>query len=318
MANTVPADFDFEWSFAEDEIGNNPKFKEWMTTLLKLTDRQTSKLLSAKIGNVKFPISENFSDKQTEQDVIKFGAIALIQFLKIKEIRKFLRNLIKLNDLKKDRHVKNLITGNNIFESLFRLHSDLDGLFRLPATQKVYKSLKNKLTNIENKKLKGIVVQYTANYIGSDETDDLNISDDEKEEFLAQWSMSVADKIQDLDNPLQTVQNLDVLAQTLFEVENRISSTNVSVDPDGNVHFELNEFAQALQGVSILRLRLCEYCEKLFWANRKDTFTCSPKHARNRRMRLLRESWKNSGHLYLNARKMKTDKKKENKKNGSL
>ncbi len=318
LVNIVPADFDFEWSAFEDQIGNNPKFKSWVSKLLELSPKQTIKLLTAEIDNIRFPLDENFSDRHSSKDVIKFGGIVLVQFIKIKSIRSFLHNLIRLNKLSNESRIKDLLKNQSIFETLHLLHSNIEELFRLSAAQKIYKTLKPDLINLEKRKMMGIVIQYTSHFIGTENTEQFNLTEDEKLEFLAKWAMSIKEKIPDLEDYSPTLKNFDLLVQSQLEFENRISNVKASIDKDGNVHFELNDYAKSLEGVNISRLRLCEYCQKVFWANRKDAFTCSPKHARNRRMRLLRENWKEKGDLYLNARKKKAKKKKEKKENGSL
>jgi len=95
------------------------------------------------------------------------------------------------------------------------------------------------------------------------------------------------------------------------EISNKVVTTEVIIDGNGNIRFELSPYAEALQGVNISRLRVCDICEKFFWASRKDTFACSKKHSKVRQMRLLRENWKDKGDLYLKARQKKTNKKKE-------
>jgi hypothetical protein len=107
--------------------------------------------------------------------------------------------------------------------------------------------------------------------------------------------------------------NFADLTDIISKIQLQISKVDFSIDNDGKINFRLTKYADALQGVNISRLRLCEYCNRIFWANRNDAFTCSPKHARNRRMRLLRENWKQKGDLYLKARRKKANKKKENK-----
>jgi len=318
LSNIVPADFDFDWSFQSDSIGDNPIFRQWMKKLLELSDVETARLLDATIDGHHFPIKENFQDIEDPHRVVRFGGLALIQFFKLKPIRSFLRSLIKLNELRTDDAIGRLSPEDNIFESIDRLHSDVGELFKLSACQKVYEAVRKDSPNVERKKMVNYVVHLTSNLIAGDAIEGMNISDEEKSEFLDQWTQSFAEKFPIAEIGEETFRSLDVLAQSVFNIESRISSVNASIDSSGNVQFELNDFAKSLQGVNISRLRLCEYCNKIFWANRKDSFTCSTKHARNRRMRLLRENWKEKGDLYINARKKKAKKKKESKENGSL
>lgn len=100
----------------------------------------------------------------------------------------------------------------------------------------------------------------------------------------------------------------------LREVKEKVLAANISINDKGEIQFSISDWATALQGVDITRIRLCDVCNKIFWANRRDAFACSKKHAKTRQMRLLRANWKEKESLYLNARK----RKKEKKKNGSL
>jgi len=112
--------------------------------------------------------------------------------------------------------------------------------------------------------------------------------------------------------------NREFLITPNRSVGEMIGISDVDFDEEGNIKFRLSPLAEALQGVNISRIRRCEICGKIFWAARKDAFTCSKQHANTRRMRLLRESWKDKGVLYLKARQKKANKRKENKQNGSL
>jgi hypothetical protein len=208
-ANIIPVNFNFDWYSAKKEFGFDKALVLWTMELLTLSEIETVNLLNTQIEGTRFPIKENFPDNESKSNPIKFSGIALIQFLKIQEMRGLLRALVRLN-----------ISEEN-----------------------------------------------------------------------------------------QT----DLLEKTLQQIENKVSDVKAHLDSEGNVNFQLPEFAGALQGVNITRLRLCEQCDKLFWAYRKDAFSCSPKHARNRRMRLLRENWKEKGDLYIKARKKKLKKKKEQK-----
>ncbi len=84
-----------------------------------------------------------------------------------------------------------------------------------------------------------------------------------------------------------------------------------NIDTEGNLSLEISPMFQMIDGINITRLRVCEVCEQIFWANRKDAFACSKQHAKTRQMRLLRANWKAKGELYLNARKKKVNKQKE-------
>lgn len=98
---------------------------------------------------------------------------------------------------------------------------------------------------------------------------------------------------------------------TARKLEEKILATSIAINEKGEISFSISEWASALQGVDITRIRICEVCEDIFWANRKDAYACSKKHAKVRQMRLLRTNWKASGELYIKARKNKQNKKEK-------
>jgi hypothetical protein len=93
---------------------------------------------------------------------------------------------------------------------------------------------------------------------------------------------------------------------TTKKLKDKVLATSISINKNGEVSFSVSEWANALIGVDITRIRICEVCGKIFWANRKDAFACSKKHSKVRQMRLLRNNWKKSGDLYVKARKNKS------------
>jgi len=95
------------------------------------------------------------------------------------------------------------------------------------------------------------------------------------------------------------------------KLKDRVLATSIKIAKDGRIEFSISEWANILQGVDITRIRICEICENIFWANRSDVFACSKKHSKVRQMRLLREHWKAKGDIYLKARQKKVNKKKE-------
>ena len=98
---------------------------------------------------------------------------------------------------------------------------------------------------------------------------------------------------------------------TAKKIKDKILATSININEKGEISFSISEWASALQGVDITRIRICEICEDIFWAKRKDAFACSKKHAKVRQMRLLRTNWKASGDLYVKARKNKQNKKEK-------
>ena len=85
----------------------------------------------------------------------------------------------------------------------------------------------------------------------------------------------------------------------------KVLATSVSFNKKGEIQFAISDWASILQGTEVRRIRLCEVCKNIFWANRKDAFACSKKHAKVRQMRLLREHWQQKSGLYLKARQRK-------------
>ncbi len=94
-----------------------------------------------------------------------------------------------------------------------------------------------------------------------------------------------------------------------MDLSEELLATTISFNEDGEAYFSLSPFASAIQGTRISRIRRCEVCNKFFWAQRKDAFTCSKNHAKARQMRLLRQNWKDNGNLYMKARVRKKQQK---------
>jgi hypothetical protein len=93
----------------------------------------------------------------------------------------------------------------------------------------------------------------------------------------------------------------------------RLLAVEVSIDAGGHIHFEPSQWAKAIDGVDITRVRRCEVCDKVYWAKRRDAFACTKEHAKVRQMRLLRANWKENGDLYKKARKKRVKERKETK-----
>jgi hypothetical protein len=66
--------------------------------------------------------------------------------------------------------------------------------------------------------------------------------------------------------------------------EDFASTYVLRVDENGIVYAS-DSFLEVINGVMLDRIRCCEICERVFWAYRKDSFTCSPKHSDIRRKR---------------------------------
>lgn len=70
------------------------------------------------------------------------------------------------------------------------------------------------------------------------------------------------------------------------------------LDKDGRIRRSPNPFAETLEGVEVLRIRVCLVCRKLFWATRKDKRCCSEEHARIIRQRQVRANQKLNRGIY--------------------
>ncbi|CAN5698246.1 hypothetical protein BH18ACI1_BH18ACI1_17940 [soil metagenome] len=206
---------------------------------------------------------------------------ALERLLKIKEL---LFGLVKLAEIynltpSESRGVEKVIDENTSpkkvnFESKDFIRVAYDNYF------------KNYGYGIETAIERAAIVEEIVEYIQSGQFATLGLSDEEAGRFIYYYSKFEA-------------------------IKNKLLISSVLVSKDGVVNFLISEWAEAIQGVNISRLRKCDICEKFFWASRKDTFACSKKHSKVRQMRLLRENWKDKGDLYLKARQKKTNKKKE-------
>ena len=93
------------------------------------------------------------------------------------------------------------------------------------------------------------------------------------------------------------------------DLRKEIFQSSLRISEDGILNFSISSLADAVQGIDISRLRRCDVCDDIFWAMRKDAFACSRQHAKRRQMRLLRQNWEQSGHIYRQARRKKRSKK---------
>jgi hypothetical protein len=97
----------------------------------------------------------------------------------------------------------------------------------------------------------------------------------------------------------------------LKKLSRRLMASEVTIDSNRHINFGLSEWARAINGVDITRVRRCEVCDKIFWANRRDAFACTKEHSKVRQMRLLRVNWRENGNLYKKARKQRVKNGKE-------
>jgi hypothetical protein len=65
--------------------------------------------------------------------------------------------------------------------------------------------------------------------------------------------------------------------------------TRIEIDEEGKIHFSFDEFTEALQGIEISRIRVCENCSQIFWQGRTTQKGCNPKCASNIRVKKSRE-----------------------------
>jgi hypothetical protein len=57
--------------------------------------------------------------------------------------------------------------------------------------------------------------------------------------------------------------------------EPALSETEVRIEADGTAYLQKSLFSDAIDGIDVRRIRLCEVCENLFWAKRLDQVFCS-------------------------------------------
>lgn len=65
--------------------------------------------------------------------------------------------------------------------------------------------------------------------------------------------------------------------------------TRINIAEDGRIHFSPDEFVEALEGVEISRIRICENCLRFFWQGRTTQKGCNTNCANNIRVRKSRE-----------------------------
>lgn len=79
------------------------------------------------------------------------------------------------------------------------------------------------------------------------------------------------------------------------------SKTRMNIDENGYIRFLGNEFIEALEGVEISRIRICENCSRIFWAFRVDKKGCNENCCGNLRTKKSRELKSDRWKQYENA-----------------
>lgn len=70
-------------------------------------------------------------------------------------------------------------------------------------------------------------------------------------------------------------------------------TTSFEIGKDGKITFQTDKVIRALEGIDIKRLRICEVCNRIFWANRLEKIGCSDKCNQTLRTRRKRTKDKN-------------------------
>ena len=319
IANVLPPKFDFNWKEERKIHGLEKGFEKFRKMFLELSIPEQFDLVGLDFGKnyIYFPVTTSKKTKNDEN--FRFCLRALDNCQEVIEIRHFLKQVRALFVITQEKEIKDLISADeDAFAAFNKLYSDTKPLYSLVACWKVTEHFREKFDLVNPKYRDGIMFYLTARYIIKSDYKDFGITDAEADVYIKEWKklFIVQDWNSEYFDRLTVI--LDLLAKTALTLEMRVKRVDITVIRDGEVKIEIDKNVEALQGVDISRLRICEYCLKLFWANRNDAYTCSPKHARNRRMRLLRENWKEKGDLYLKARQKKAKKQKEINTNGSL
>ena len=69
------------------------------------------------------------------------------------------------------------------------------------------------------------------------------------------------------------------------------SLVTVRTDPEGRLQIERSRLLEALDGVEIVRIRICKRCRQIFWAGRVDMTCCSSPCTHAERQRRWREKF---------------------------
>jgi hypothetical protein len=319
VANILPYDFKFDWNAERAAHGFERAFEKFKKMFFELSILEQFELVGVDFGKnyIFFPVATSKKIKNNED--FRFCLRALDNSQEVIKIRKFLKQVRALFVITQEKEIRDLLSEDeDAFDAFNKLYTDIQPFYSLVACWKVTEHFRENFDLVNPKYRNGIMFYLTARYIMQNDYKDFGITDAEAEAYLEEWKRQfiVKDWSGEYFDRLTVI--LDIFAKTALTLEMRVNKVDITVIRDGEVKIEIDKNVEALQGVDISRLRICEYCKKLFWANRNDAYTCSPKHARNRRMRLLRENWKEKGDLYLKARQKKAKKQKEIKSNGSL
>lgn len=312
IANLLPPQFDFDWKTEKGIHGFEIAFEKFKKMFFELSIAEKFDLVGVDFGKnyISYPTSISKNIKKKEE--YRFCLRALDSSQEVIKIRNFLKTTIAIFKITQEKEINDLISADeDAFDAFNKLYSDIEPLNTFIACWRLAEHFRGSFDLITARHRNGILFYLTARYILRDKHKIVGITDAEATAYIKEWKRLFIVKDWDSEYSERLMTILDVLARAAINLETRIAEVDLIVARDGDVKIDIEKNALALQGVNISRLRICEYCKKLFWANRNDTYACSPKHARNRRMRLLRENWKEKGDLYLKARQKKAKKKKE-------
>ena len=314
IANILPPKFDFDWKLEKEIHGFETAFEHFKTLFFELSVAEQFDLVGADFGKDYISYPTSISKETKTKGDFRFCLRAVKNSQEIIKIRKLLKRNIALYKVAQEREIKDLINEDeDVFEVFNKLNSNIKPLYKFIACWKLAESFGENLEKVSAKYRDGIMFYLTGRFILLNDHQSFGISEPEATAYINEWKKQIIIKDWSSEYTEKLTIILDVMANSALSLETRISEVDLIVARDGDVRIEIEKNTEALQDINISRLRICEYCKKLFWAKRKDAFTCAPKHARNRRMRLLRKNWKENGDLYLKARKKKANKKKEKK-----
>ena len=285
-ANLLPADFNFDFEKTANEKGYDSALTEWESILWQdLSERTIEYIHAQAMFNLVFLNKTYYLANQEERnkpfsDIDEFLIEAHQYYKKIdvNRIGKFLDDESFKGFLLEIRH------HNFQTEPYTLLYFTINPLIHLTETRNFLTNILeiNNSGNLSN--FRDMALRFAS--------------------FPHLSNKSRKDSIQKI--------KAELFSPNLISIREKLSETNISLSEDGIINFEFSPYAEALQGVNISRLRVCEICSKFFWASRIDAFTCSKQHAETRKKRLQRQNWKEKGHTgkggYLASRRKKVNK----------
>ncbi|HEX8565176.1 MAG TPA: hypothetical protein VF648_05865 [Pyrinomonadaceae bacterium] len=333
-ANLLPADFEFDWENevrAGGTLGAIEKWKQVYSRLPKQTQHYLFAASTSPLNELRKELLEyyNLSFQTEEPAPFDPAPLALLQLNELLEIRELLMSVVQLYTAM-EVSIKTDYVSFNPLDSSKLVNYLLAGLYKKSdhsSSDFIEQNCSEKLKEFPPLLQNCLILNEKSSYIIYGLLQHIRFTKEETDEallfletfsdqyiiymiaykHLLLWRQYWADQFEySLDEDSSFKQyKMTTYLDGIEEIYKCVITVKDYPIGKSGINPEFSRYAKELQGVDVSRVRSCEICGKFFWAARKDAVACSKKHSKTRRMRLLRQHWKESGELYLEARKKK-------------